>query len=499
MPDSIHHRGQDNNLNVRHYGRLLKRWAWLPVLCAAVAAGSAYFASLQLPSTYEAHVSVLVRPAQPLGVQQGVAVLTADQVTRTYAQLMTEPPILKQVAQDTGVSKSPETLAQQIKITPQTDTTILDVAVQDSNPQLARDIANTLVNDFIANVKKIDAQEGADQNSRLQDNLVVVSPASVPTSPVFPKPIQNAALAAAAAFLLAVGFVLLRDHLDQTVKNGEDLTARTGLLPIGQVPFARSSKKRLGELLAVKSGSPISEAYRTLRTNLLFSSLDRPLKSIVVTSPLPGEGKSRTAANLAVVLAGAGQKTLLVDADFRRPSQHRIFNQLRNRGLSDVILHPGQLQDLLTPVPEIPELWLLTNGTAPPNPSELLNSPRMLSLLAELQAGFSYLVIDTPPVNAVTDATILAARTDGTLVVVEYGRTSFAAAVRSKQALDRVGARVVGAVINKMRAADAGYYAYAYYGEKAFASNGKDAAEPETKDAAQPPVSLGSKAPPDRA
>jgi len=479
------------SLHVNRYGRLLRRWGWLPLLCAAVAAGSAYFASLRLPSTYEAHVSVLVRPAQPLGVQQGVAVLTADQVTRTYAQLMTEPPILKQVAQDTGVSKSPETLAQQIRVTPQTDTTILDVAVQDSNPQLARDIANTLVNDFIANVKKIDAQEGADQNPRPQDNLVVVSPASVPTSPVSPKPMQNAALAAAVALLLAVGFVLLRDHLDQTVKNGDELTVRTGLLPIGQVPFARSSKRRLGELLAINSGSPVSEAYRTLRTNLLFSSLDRPLKSIVVTSPQAGEGKSRTAANLAVVLAGAGQRTLLIDADFRRPSQHRIFGQLRGRGLSDLILDPGQLQEPLMRIPELPELWLLTTGTAPPNPSELLNSSRMLSLLTELQAKFSYLVIDTPPVNAVTDATILAARTDATLVVVESARTTFAAAGRTKQALDRVGARVVGAVINKMRARDAGSYAYYYYGENVSPSNGKDAPVLEANDGDQPPVALG--------
>jgi len=169
----------------------------------------------------------------------------------------------------------------------------------------------------------------------------------------------------------------------------------------------------------------------------------------VITSAEQGEGKSRTAANLAIALAHAENRTLLVDADFRRPSQHRIFGRIRNVGLSNLILRNINPDEAISSVEAVPNLWLLTSGPTPPNPSELLGSGRMKELMAQLSEAFSYVIVDTPPVNAVTDASILAASASGTILVVEQGRTTVPALLHAKQVLARVRAHTIGAVINK--------------------------------------------------
>jgi len=257
-------------------------------------------------------------------------------------------------------------------------------------------------------------------------------------------------IAFAAGLLLAVGVAYLLDYLDQSIKSDEELTERLGLIAIGHVAFAPAAKGRRAELLALDSRSPASEAYKALRTSLLFSTIDQEFKTLVITSAGPGEGKSRTAANLAVVLAGAGHKTLLIDADFRRPSQHKIFSRVRNIGLSNLILHDVAESEAIVAVEQVPNLWLAGTGPIPPNPSELLGSGRMRELTARLRTAFTYVIIDTPPVNAVTDAAILASVANLTILVVEQGRTTFPALGHAKQMLDRVGANTIGVVMNKV-------------------------------------------------
>jgi capsular exopolysaccharide synthesis family protein len=225
--------------------------------------------------------------------------------------------------------------------------------------------------------------------------------------------------------------------------------------------FVPAGKGKRGELVALDAQSHASEAFKALRTSLLFSAVDKELKEIVVTSAGLGEGKSRTAANLAIVLAEAGHKTLLIDADFRRPSQHRIFGKIRNIGLSNLIVQDATEAEAMTGVDGVLNLLVLTSGPTPPNPSELLGSGRMRELMAKFRSDFTYLVLDTPPVNAVTDASILAATASGTVLVVEQGRTTYPALIHAKQMLDRVGAHTLGGVMNKVRAS-AGSYAYAY-------------------------------------
>jgi capsular exopolysaccharide synthesis family protein len=272
----------------------------------------------------------------------------------------------------------------------------------------------------------------------------------------------NAAIAFAGALLLAIGLVVLLEYLDQTVKSDDELTERTGIVALGHIPYTPSPKGRGGDLVSLSDDSVSGEAYKKLRTNLLFTALESKQQVIVVTSAVPGEGKSRTAANLAAMLSEAGQKTVVIDADFRRPTLHRMFTRVRNVGLANLILQDLPERELITPVEKLPNLWLVTSGPHPPNPSELLGSARMRALLVRLSQSFSYVIIDTPPVNAVADALIVAAMADATLLVVEQGRTNYPALTHAKQSLDRVGAKVIGAVLNKLRVDRSGYY-YNYY------------------------------------
>jgi capsular exopolysaccharide synthesis family protein len=441
------------------------------IACPLVAALAAGIVSFLLPPVYEAHVSLYVRPAQPLSsTDPTVAAITADQVLRTYAALMTQQPILEAVNLKLNLHMRPQDLQNKIKVTPSANTLILDVAVQDTNPAIARDIANEVVADLIDEVNRIKAQEQI-SNSRTGDNLVVTAPAVLPDQPVSPKKGLNIAIAFAAGLLVALGIAFLLDYMDQSVKDDDELIGRLGLIPLGHIALVPTGKAKQSELVALDPKSSSSEAFKALRTSLLFSTLDQKLKAIVITSAGTGEGKSRTAANLAIALAQAGYKTLLIDADFRRPSLHRMFGQVRNVGITNLVIQDATENDAIRQVESVPNLWLATSGPIPPNPSELLGSGRMRELMSSLSQHFSYLIIDTPPVNAVTDAPILAASANATILVVEQGRTTMPALKHAKEMLDRVGANTIGAVMNKMRASSPSYYYD--YGNYPASSNGK--------------------------
>jgi receptor protein-tyrosine kinase len=478
----------------------MRRWAWLIILCPLVATVAAGLITLQLPKVYEAKVALLVRPAQPLSGDPTVQALTADQVLRTYARWMVERPILERVVSDLSLQIDPASLPSHITVTPEPNTTILDVAVRGQDPAWAMNTANTLVNDFIAQVKDTQRTESSAPTASSKDNprtvvpvdnLIIVAPAVLPTQPVLPKPVSNIALGFLAGLVAGFALAFLLDYLDQSVRSDEVLQERTGLLPLGHISYVPAKPGRRGELVALNGDSPVVEAYKALRTNLLFSSVDREVKTIVITSAVANEGKSRTAANLAIVLAQAGHRTLLVDADFRRPSQHRIFGRLRNVGLSNLFVQDLSDSSLFVLDEEVKDLVVLGSGPTPPNPSELLGSAQMKALLARFRKGFDYVVMDTPPVNAVTDASVLAASSDAAILVVETNKPTYTAVQHAKQALERVGGKVLGSVMNKMKAAGGGYYYYDYgygYGARNGAPNGK--VHPEA-----PPAEASTEAP----
>jgi len=209
--------------------------------------------------------------------------------------------------------------------------------------------------------------------------------------------------------------------------------------------------------------SPISEQYRTIRTNILFSVVDRPLRSLMVTSSAPAEGKSTTVANLAVVFAQQGKKVLLVDADLRKPTVHYTFRKDNHVGLTNVLTKQAPFQTAVKET-DVDNLFVLTSGPIPPNPAELLGSSAMEELLAEAYKQFDLVLFDTPPVLAVTDAQILANQCDGTILVVHSGKTEIEAAQKAKELLINAKGKLLGIVLNQKKQKESSYYYY--YGNK---------------------------------
>lgn len=313
----------------------------------------------------------------------------------------------------------------------------------------------------------------------------LIAEAKTPTSPVSPRPKRDAALGVLVGLMLGVGISVLREHLDDKVRSAKEVEQLTGLPLLAHLPYDDT----LGTGLAVheKANSPLSESIRSLRTSIQYLGVDRPVKVIVVTSPLPREGKSLVAANLAAAFADGGSRTLLVSADLRRPSINGLFPDLDpSPGLVGVVIGltassgggpagngqrnghgPAAVEkrtvDALLKTP-VEGLLLLPSGPPPPNPAELLGSSRMATVLDQLSALADIVVIDSPPLLPVTDAAVLAARADGVLLVTSLNETPRTALERSRTILEGTGARILGVVINKGRTTRDGYYT-AYYGD----------------------------------
>ncbi|MEZ4770213.1 MAG: polysaccharide biosynthesis tyrosine autokinase [Caldilineales bacterium] len=312
------------------------------------------------------------------------------------------------------------------------------------------------------------------------DTITVVEPAIEPSSPIRPRVLLNTLIAAALGALLMTALAFLIEYLDDTIKLPEDAARVTGLPALGSlVQFRNNSGDR--QLIAHQSPkSPFTESYRTLRTNIQFSSLDKPIYTLMATSASPGEGKSTTVANLAVVIAQGGKRTILVDTDLRRPVLHQIFGLPNAVGITNAMLMPeGSDPTPLLQKTEVENLWLLASGPLPPNPSELLGSHRMAELIKELRANADMLVFDSPPTLAVTDAAVLARQVDGVLLVVESAKTREAAAKRAAQGLLKVNANVLGVAVNRIayRLAGSHYYYYDYYQNKDSSSGDGDGGE----------------------
>jgi capsular exopolysaccharide synthesis family protein len=237
------------------------------------------------------------------------------------------------------------------------------------------------------------------------------------------------------------------------------------LTTLGAVPVMKIGDD--SEVVVVsQSQSPTGEAYRVLRTNLQFAAVGHSLDTLMITSPGPGEGKSMSAANLAAALAQGGRRVILVDGDLHRPRQHRVFGLRNNTGVTTALITEvaGNLDDILQDS-GVPGLRVLTSGPLPPNAAELLGSTRMRELLADLRTRADIIVVDSPPVTALSDAAVLATQTDGVLLVLDAGKTGRELAKRAVEALGRVNARVIGVLLNRMPARGAGYYYYYSYGD----------------------------------
>ncbi|HEY3941389.1 MAG TPA: polysaccharide biosynthesis tyrosine autokinase [Acidimicrobiales bacterium] len=302
----------------------------------------------------------------------------------------------------------------------------------------------------------------------------LVVPAAASSVPVSPKKTQDAVIAAGVGLLLGLGFALLRDHLDDRIRNADDLEAALGGLPtIGLIPALGEWRDRKSAYMVTKERprSPSAEAYRALRTSIKFMAIERPVKVLQVTSPGASEGKTTTAANLAFAMGESGQRVVLIDCDLRRPRVHEFFALPNDRGLTSFLLDETPIDEALHRVPSNSGLLVLPAGPIPPNPSELLSGERADWLFRYLAESADIVILDSSPVLPVTDAVVLAARVDGVLLVASAGVSTARGLNRSAELLSRVDARLVGTVLNRAPSAAAYRYGYGYgYGYESAAT-----------------------------
>ncbi|MBW3614733.1 MAG: polysaccharide biosynthesis tyrosine autokinase [Actinobacteria bacterium] len=291
----------------------------------------------------------------------------------------------------------------------------------------------------------------------------LVTPAVAPTTPIRPTPRRNAVVALAVGLMLGVGLAFLREYLDDSLKGKEDIErAASGVPVLGFIPELKTWKDPKAAFLVSLTDphSHATEAYRSLRTSVQFLGLDRSIKIVQMTSPSQAEGKSTTIANLAVGLANAGQRVVLVDADLRRPRIHQFFGLGNDVGFTSILLGDATLSAAIQHVPQVSRLYLLASGPIPPNPSEMLASKRTGELLRALAEHADVVLIDCPPVLPVTDATVLGHRVDATLLVVNAAKTKQAQLRRAVELLGQVEAPLAGVVVNGV--ADSAAYGYSY-------------------------------------
>lgn len=443
-------------MELRGYLELLRRRWWVILLGPIAGAVAAFAVSSSMTPAYQATATLLVNQTQVPGVVQYNDILTSERLTNTYAELVEREPILRDAAARLQLPPEAADLRDRVTVSTVRNTQLLRVAAVDQTPEVAANIANTVAQAFI--------DDNAAQLTR-PGTVSVAEQATVPSTPVSPNILVNTLLGAVLGLAVAGTVVAVREYLDDTVKSAEDVESASGTFTLGIVGRFRAKRGQGRPRYALTSLAvpEAAEAYRQLRTNIHFARLASELRTILVTSSNPQEGKSTTTANIAVVLAQAGQRVIVVDTDLRRPSLHSIFRIPNSYGLTGLLLNEAAEPDMGLVHTPIQNLQVLPSGPLPPNPSELLASPAMEHMIAALRARADYVIFDSPPILAVTDASILAANTDGAILVAERGRTRTESLRRAHDALRHANARILGVVINKAKRGASGYGYYGYY------------------------------------
>ncbi len=355
-------------------------------------------------------------------------------------------------------------------------------SLPEKNVQLARLERNRKVDENLYMMMREKYEESRITQAGQIGMVRIIDVALPPTIPISPKIKMNIILGVIVGLGLGIAFTFLREYLDTSVKRVEDIEAM-GLAVLGAIPsiepvrmngqykqtdgksgFEQSDEARSRLVTHFKPKSPVSEAYRTLRTNLQFSNSERPIRNLLVTSAGPGEGKTTTIANLAIAMSQQGAKIILVDTDLRRPVLHRLFGLDKRVGLSNVLVRNNNLEETIKST-SINNLDILTCGILPPNPAEMLGSKRMKELIGKLLERYDLCLYDSPPLIAVTDAAVLANSLDGVLLVVKSGQTHQDALKRAVELLNNVQARNLGVLLNDVSRANTygSYYYYYYY------------------------------------
>jgi capsular exopolysaccharide synthesis family protein len=456
---------------------------------------------------------------------QGVNASSGASTALSPQQLATDVELVQSAPVQAAVSKSLGVPAPAVSVALVGTTQIADLTVQSTDPTFAAKAANAYATAYItqtreqfvnnqlaseASVQKqinslqtqidtvqselsLTSNKGAVSQSSLQAQLTglyqqqsalksqlsqlqlttaqsssgaqVVTPAVPSATPSSPKIDRDIGIAIVAGLLVGIGFALLRDNLDDRVRGKDQLEQLMPGIPVlGLIPVIGDWRDRKLPFLVARTRpkSPPSEAYRGLRTSIQFMALENPTKVLQITSPSAGDGKTTTSANLAWIMAEAGQRVVLVGCDLRRPRIHEFFGLPNDMGFTSVLLGEAELEDAVLRVPNQPRLQLLPTGPVPPNPSELLSSAKTREIFKALGAYADIVVVDSAPILPVTDAAVLSANADAVLLVVSAGVDSRRNTVRSIEMLNQINAPLVGSVLN--RAPETDSYAYYHYG-----------------------------------
>lgn len=445
-------------MTVQEYLRVLRE-RWL-VIVIAVVVGVAGAAAVYLvrPAEYTAQVSLYVSAQvgdNPQQAYQGAQL--SEQRVKSYNELVTGDRVMGETVQRAGLAESPGQLATRVTATSALDSVIINIAVTDESPQQAARVANTVGTVVTEVVDEL--ERPAAPNAVPPVAVRAVQPAPVPTDPSSTGLPVALGLGLLAGLAVGVGVAFMRNALDTSVKSVESLNQAADAPNLGTVAYdAEVPDKPL--TVQVDPQSPRAEAFRQLRTNLQFVDVDRPRKVVLVTSSVPSEGKTTTVANLAIALAAAGSRVLVIEADLRRPKLSTLLGLDHTAGLTRVLSGRLRLDQAIQP-------WsggsfdVLSSGPTPPNPSELLASNQMRTVLDAAREKYDIVLVDTPPLLPVTDAAAIGPATDGAVLVCRFRQTTLPQVEAAAQALGAVSVEVLGTVLTMVPGR--GPMAYAKY------------------------------------
>ena len=458
-------------IDIRELIQIIRKRIWVIISFTLIAIFlSGIVSVLFLDEVYESSTTLIVSK-QSDGNNNDLQISDinlARNLVDTYSVIIKSNRVLESVLSDLNLNMTLGNLKSKINVSAEGNTEIIRIKVEDTIPERAKDIANSLANVFIREVNLLLKME----------NVQVIDTARLPNSPIRPRVFMNIAIAGMLGLMIGLGLVLLIEYLDNTIKTPEDVLKHMQLSVIGSIPDFNGdtskgkNKKRTTRLIGSPSiKAPVTEAYKTLRTNIQYSNLDNNLKVILVTSSTQSEGKTSTSSNLAISMAQSDKKVLLIDCDFRRSNVHKVFHILNVKGLTNVLAENLDYHEILNSV-GLPNLDILTSGPKPPNPSEILGSTRMEAFIKKVSEEYDVIILDAPPILPVADSMVLSRLADGIILVTEYGKTTYETAMRAKESVEKVGAKILGTVINSIPidAKGGGYY---YYSDEEFEDKSK--------------------------
>lgn len=454
-------------MDIRDYLRIARRNWILVVSVALVGLLTGAAASILTKPTYTAETQLFVAIQSSGSVQELQQGNTFSQArVQSYVRTVQTPVVLQPVIDSLGLPLTADELAKHVAATTDLNTVLINISVSDNSPAQAAAVAEAVANSLI---KAVDTLEKPKTGGSSPVSLSIIKPAVAPLNASGPNTKLNLILGFIIGFALGVGTAILRTALDNRIRGEADLRHITNAPLLGGISFDQDAARK-PLLTQTAQQSPRAESFRQLRTNLQFANVSERAKTVLVTSSLPGEGKSTTATNLAIALAQAGQTVCLVDADLRRPMIGEYLGLERSVGLTTALVGTADALELLQPWGD-DQLFVLTSGQIPPNPSELLGSDEMKRLIVGLEQSFDAVIIDAPPLLPVTDAAVLSQHVGGVMVVVGAQKIKYQDLQKSLNALSMVGSTVLGVVLNRLPVKGPDAYAYSYYNSDETAAN----------------------------